>query len=189
MTPTHTIEPAAEPAPLSFDQAVVAGYRSHYDAEKAVRLLGKGGLPMNKVSIIGRNFETREDVQGFYRPADAALEGAEAGAWYGGLFGLLLGTGMFILPVLGPVFILGPLAGLIAGAAGGAGVGALISGLVSLGVTQDQAIKYQDRLQAGEFLVVVHGADAAETEQARRLLQETDQSHLGTHSVFHGGAL
>ena len=174
--------------PLSLDQAVVAGYRSHSDAEAAVRTLAKVGLPMAKISIIGRNFETREDVQGFYRPADAALEGGAAGAWFGGLFGLMLGTGLFILPVIGPLLVLGPLAGLVAGAITGAGAGALVSGLVSLGVPQNQAIKYQDRIQTGEFLVIVHDATAAETASASLVLQGTRQAHLQTHSVFHGGA-
>jgi len=179
----------SDPMTLSFDQAVVAGYRSHHEAETAVRLLAKDGLPMDKISIIGRDFETREDVQGFYRPADAALEGAGTGAWFGGLFGLLVGTGLFILPVIGPVLVLGPLAGLVAGAIGGAGVGALVSGLVFLGVPQDQAIKYQERIQAGEFLVVVHGGSPAETERACSTLQDTSHAYLQTHSMFHGGAV
>lgn len=181
--------PLSDPMPLSLDQTIVAGYRNHPDAESAVRLLGKEGLPMDKISIIGRNFETREDVQGFYRPADAALDGATTGAWLGGLFGLLLGMGLFIVPVVGAVLILGPLAGLVAGAIGGAGVGALLSALVSLGMPQDEAIKYQARLQSGEFLVVVHGATAVEAEQARTLLQGTQRTTLQTHSIFHGGAV
>ena len=181
------LEPMTSPMPLSCDQAVAAGYPSHSEAEAAVRLLGRNGLSMDKISIIGRNFQTREDVQGFYRPADAAKEGAQAGAWFGGLFGLMLGTGLFILPVIGPILVLGPFAGLIAGAIGGAGVGALINGLVSLGVPPDQAIKYQERIQAGEFLVVVHGASAAETERACFLLQGTNETCLQTHCIFHGG--
>ena len=189
VTVDRTLDPMSDPMTLSFDQAVVAGYRSHHEAETAVRLLAKDGLPMDKISIIGRDFETREDVQGFYRPADAALEGAGAGAWFGGLFGLLVGTGLFILPVIGPVLVLGPLAGLVAGAIGGAGVGALVSGLVFLGVPQDQAIKYQERIQAGEFLVVVHGGSPAETERACSALQGTSHAYLQTHSMFHGGAV
>jgi hypothetical protein len=189
MTDRMTDATMAAPMPLSFDQAVVAGYRSHADAEAAIRLLGKRGLPMDKISIIGRNFETREDVQGFYRPADAALIGAGAGAWFGGIFGLLFGIGLFVIPVVGSVFVLGPLAGLVAGAVGGAGVGALVSGLVFLGVPSSQAIRYQGRLQGGEFLVVVHEADADETERASTVLQDTNQTCLQTHSVFHGGAI
>ena len=193
--PTATLEaiPITAPGtwkealPLSCDQTIVAGYRSHFEAEKAVRHLAAEGVTLDKISIIGRNFETREDVQGFYRPADAARDGAEAGAWFGGLFGLLLGMGFFLIPLIGPVFILGPFAGLVAGAVSGAGVGALINSLVSLGIPQDQAIKYQTRVQAGEFLVVVHEVTAAETEHACAALQGTGQATLQTHTIFHSG--
>jgi hypothetical protein len=165
------------------DQTVVASYRNHKDAETAVHLLSDGGLPIKQISIIGRNFETHEDIQGFYRPADAALDGAGQGAWFGGLFGLMLGAfGFFVMPVVGAVLVIGPLAGLIAGAIGGAGVGALINGLVASGIPRDQALKYQDRLQAGEFLVVVHG-DSDMAARAHSILDSTAQTHLQTHDT------
>ena len=182
-----TLSPAAMPSssaqPAAYDQAVVAIYRSHSDAEAAVRRLSEGGLPITQISIIGRNFETQEDVQGFYRPADAALDGAGQGAWFGGLFGLMMGAmGFFVMPMMGAFMVMGPLSGMIAGAIGGAGVGALINGLVASGVPREQALKYQERLQAGEFLVVVHGsADAA--ARAHEILDGTTPAHLQTHSM------
>ena len=169
--------------PAAFDQAVVASYRSHADAETAVRRLAEGGLPITQISIIGRNFETHQDIQGFYRPADAALNGAGQGAWFGGLFGLMMGAmGFFVMPAVGALMVMGPLSGMIAGAIGGAGVGALINGLVASGVPRDQALKYQERLQAGEFLVVVHG-DAGETMRAHEILEGTAQTHLQAHGT------
>ena len=169
--------------PVHFSQSVVATYRDHDDAETAVRALYEGGLPINHVSIIGRNFETRQDIQGFYRPADAALDGAGEGAWFGGLFGLMMGAmGFFIMPVIGGLMILGPLAGLVAGAIGGAGVGALLNALMAVGIPRDQALKYQERLQAGEFVVVVHG-DTDELTRAREILSGTAQTHLESHTT------
>ena len=53
---------------------------------------------MNHISIIGRDWQMREDVQGFYRPDDAMTEGAKQGAWFGGFFGLFMGMGMFVFP-------------------------------------------------------------------------------------------
>ena len=82
---------AAPQAPAKTVSSVVAVYRHHSDAEDAVRRLQRAGIPMHEISIIGRNFELREDVQGYYRPSDAALEGAGFGAWVGGLFGVLAG--------------------------------------------------------------------------------------------------
>jgi len=170
------------PNDTSTDRSVVAAYRNHYDAEAAVHSLVSGGVSMTKISIVGRNFETHEDIQGFYRPADAALQGAGVGAWFGGFFGLMWGAmGLFVIPVVGPLLVLGPLAGLIAGAIGGAGIGAVINGLVAVGVPRDQAFKYQERLQAGEFLVVVHGTND-ETTQAHQILQNTQQTHLQSHA-------
>jgi uncharacterized membrane protein len=162
------------------DQSAVAVYRHFEDAEAAVRKLGDAGIPIEKISIIGRDWQIRTDVQGFYTPKDAAREGAASGAWIGGLFGLLWGAGVFLLPVAGPLLVLGPLAGLIAGAASGAGIGALVSALVALGIPKDEAIKYQTRLEAGEFLVIVHGTPQ-EVEKARAVLQGTNQTEIKTH--------
>ena len=86
--------------------------------------------------------------------------------------------GFFVMPMVGAFMVMGPLSGMIAGAIGGAGVGALINGLVASGVPREQALKYQERLQAGEFLVVVHGsADAA--ARAHEILDGTTPAHLG----------
>jgi hypothetical protein len=141
---------------------------------------------MQKISIIGRNFELREDVQGYYRPSDAALQGAGFGAWVGGLFGMLMGFGFFVFPVAGTLIVLGPLAGLIAGAIGGAGVGALVNGLMALGIPKDSALKYQSRLQAGEFLVAVTGT-TDEVTRARQVLQNSGEIQLDTHGADQNG--
>jgi hypothetical protein len=172
---------APEAPATAANQAVVATYTRHSDAEAAVRTLVAAGIPIKTISIIGRNFETHEDVQGFYRPADAAKVGAAEGAWFGGIFGLMLGAfGMFVFPVLGALFVIGPLSGMVAGAIGGAGIGALVSALVAAGVPGEQALKYQERLQAGDFLLVVH-ADPEQVERASEALQNTAQTTLQTH--------
>ena len=150
------------------DQTVVSSYVKHSAAEAAVRRLAASGFPINKVSIIGRHFEPDEDIVVFYRPADAAFDGAEQGA-----------VGFFVLPVVGSLVVIGPLAGFIAGAIGGAGVGALINGLVAMGIPRHQAMKYQERLQAGEFLVALHG-DSCEIARAQEALNPTAHSDLQT---------
>ena len=164
------------------NQAVVASYSSHDGAEQAVHLLQSSGLPMNHLSIIGRDWQVREDVQGFYHPGDALKEDTKQGAWAGGLVGLFIGVGMFILPIAGPIMVLGPLGGIIAAAVTGAGLGALSSSLMALGIPEDQAIKYQERIGAGEFVVVVHGPPA-EAIRAQEVLQATATTSLATHGM------
>ena len=161
-------------------ESIVAAYQTHEEAEKAVRKLEKAGIPIDEISIIGRDFQVREDIEGYYRPSDAAKEGAGLGAWFGGLFGLLSGFGLFVFPVAGPLIVLGPLAGLIAGAATGAGIGALVSGLMAMGLSRDEALKAKARVEAGEFLVAVAGTPD-EIARARSILEETEHAGLQTH--------
>jgi uncharacterized membrane protein len=163
-------------------QSVVATYSSHKEAEDAVRLLIGAGVPTQHISILGKDWQAVEDIQGFYRPADAVGEGAGTGAWVGGLFGLLLGVGIFIIPIAGPLIVLGPIAGLVAGAIGGTAVGALAGALASLGIPKDQALKYQTRLQAGQFLVIVHGG-ADEIEKAHQALKDSGHIDLQDHAA------
>jgi hypothetical protein len=163
------------------NQAVVASYRDHSDAEDAVRLLARCGLPVNTISIIGRRFETHEDIQGFYTPTDAAYAGAGEGAWYGGIFGLFMGAaGYFVFPSIGALMVLGPLAGFIAGSIAGAGIGALVSGFAAAGIPKDHALKYQEIVQAGEHLVVVHGSEAR-CAKAHQVLLNTTSLQLHSH--------
>ena len=161
-------------------QTVVATYGTHAEAEEAVRRLHRGDVAMNHISIIGRDWQMREDVQGFYRPDDVILEGARQGAWFGGIFGMFMGMGLFMFPVAGPLIVLGPLGGLIAGAISGAGVGALVSGLIALGIPKDQALKYQGQLEAGEFLVIVQGTPD-ETTHAHQILQASSNTSVSSH--------
>ena len=169
---SQTVRPVAE--------SIVAVYKKHQDAEEAVRKLERAGILIKNISIIGRNFQLREDVQGYYRPSDAAKEGAGFGAWFGGLFGLLVGFGFFVFPVAGTLVVLGPLSGMIAGAISGAGIGALMNSLIALGMSKEEALKYQARLQAGEFLVSFVGTPV-EVETARSLLEGTGEVELQSY--------
>jgi uncharacterized membrane protein len=177
-TAEETVRRTPTAAPIR--ESVIAIYKSHTEAEEAVHKLKRGGIPLEKISIIGRNFQVREDIQGYYQPSDAAREGAGFGAWFGGLFGLLFGFGLFVFPLVGPLIVLGPLAGLIAGAATGAGIGALVSALMAMGVSKEEALKYKSRLEAGEFLVTVIG-EPREIETARAILEQTEHAGVETH--------
>ena len=181
-TPVTEVGHAVPSLPADATASAVAVYRQHEQAEDAVRRLERAGIPMHKISIIGRDFQLQESVQGYYRPSDAALEGAGFGAWVGGLFGMLMGFGWFLLPVAGPLVVLGPLAGLIAGAIGGAGIGALVHALVALGMSEEDALKLQARLQAGEFLVTVSGT-REEAQRAREILRNTGEIEIKMHDI------
>ena len=151
---------------------VIATYPDHASAEGAVRRLQQEGIPMQNLSIVGKDFQTVEQPLGFVTTGTVAGAGAQVGAWTGGLFGLLVGAAFLILPGVGPVVIAGPLAaallGGLEGALAGAAFGGLTGALVGLGISRDKAIRYESQIKAGKFLVTLRG-DAAQIERAKSL--------------------
>ena len=152
---------------------VIAVYSNHASAEDAVRQLQADGIPMQNVSIIGKDFQAVEKPLGFVTAGTVAKDGAKVGAWTGGLFGLLVGAAFLILPGVGAVVIAGPLAaallGGVEGALAGAAFGGLTGALVGLGVSKDKAIRYQSEVKVGKFLVTVQG-ETAKIERAKSLI-------------------
>jgi hypothetical protein len=153
---------------------VIAVYPDHASAEDAVRRLQKEGVPLQNLSIIGKDFQAVEHPVGFVTTGTVAGEGARVGAWTGGIFGLLLGAAFLILPGVGPVVIAGPLAaavlGGVEGALAGAAFGGLTGALVGLGISKDRAIRYESQVKAGKFLVTLRG-DGPQIEHAKSLFK------------------
>lgn len=145
------------------EKCVSAVFKRQEALHDAVQRLLRRGVPQDRISIIGRNFQTEARITGFLTRKDVILDGLATGALYGSLFGsvlsLLTGVGVLFIPFIGTVVAAGPLAAALLGATTGALYGALGAGLgsalVSLGMPQDQAAIYQTRVQAGEFLIVV----------------------------------
>ncbi len=142
-------------------EAVVAVYESHDAAETAIRNVQKAGFDMRRLSIIGKDYQTEQDVVGYYSTGGRMKAWGKAGAFWGGLWGILFGSAFFVLPGVGPVLVAGPLlTWIIAGLEGAAvvgGVSALGAALVSIGIPKDSTIEYEMTVKAGKYLVVAHG--------------------------------
>lgn len=159
-------------------------FPSHVEAEAAVLELQKAGFDMQKISIIGKDYQTTEHVRGFFTWKDTAKAGAgEAGYWgtfFGGLFGVLTGVGLLFIPGVGPVVVAGHAAGVLAGwiegmiigGVGAAVAGGLVGALVGLDIPKEQALKYETEIKAGKFMVIVSGTDE-EMDRAKQILQNT----------------
>jgi hypothetical protein len=151
----------------------VAVYPDHSEAETAIKALQHGGFDMHKLSIIGADYHSEEDVVGYYNTGDRMRSWGKNGAFWGGIWGLLFGSAFFVIPGIGPLVAAGPLVVAIVSALEGAvvvgAIGALGAGLVGLGVPRDSVLEYQTQIKAGKFLVVAHGS-RAEAERARDIL-------------------
>lgn len=163
----------------------VAVYDSHQQAEEAVHQLGKAGFDMKTISILGKDYQTEESIVGYFNAGDRAKFFGKLGAFWGGLAGVLFGSALLFVPVVGHIIILGPLAATVVGGLEGAtlggGVGALIGALSALGIPQDSVLRYETALKASKFLVVVHGEPDV-ILRARNLLATTGSVDVQTHS-------
>ncbi|HVL05838.1 MAG TPA: general stress protein [Acidimicrobiales bacterium] len=109
---------------------VVATYASYAEAERAVDLLADEGFPVERLSIVGSDLRTVEQVTGRLSFASAAAAGAAAGAWTGSLFGLIFA--LFLTDDAGVsalgVLLYGLVFGALMGALFGVGAYALTAG-------------------------------------------------------------
>ena len=171
---------------LSQTDIAVAVYDNHTQAESAVKALQRAGFDMKKLSIIGKDYHTEEHVVGFLNAGDRAKYFGKFGAFWGGLMGMLFGSAMFFVPVVGHVIILGPLAATIFGGLEGAvlagGASALVGALTAIGIPRDSVLRYETALKSNKFLLIVHG-DAQEIKQARDLLTTSSLASFDHHIV------
>ncbi len=165
--------------------SVVSIFNTHTEAEDAVRDLQKSGFEMNKLSIVGKDYHTEENVTGYYNTGDRVKYWGKFGAFWGGLWGFLFGSAFFIIPGIGPVVVGGPLVTWIVGALEGAavlgGLSAVGAGLFSIGIPKDSIVKYETSLKSNKFLLLVHGT-AEEVEHAHKILETTNATETTVHN-------
>jgi len=139
---------------------------------------------MKKLSVVGRDYQTDEQVVGYYNTGDRVRAWGKTGAFWGGLWGLLFGSAFFWIPGLGPLLVAGPLVSWIIGALEGAvvvgGLSAVGAGLLSLGIPKDSILKYETALKAGKYVVIAHGT-ADEAARAKTILAHTQPETLDHH--------
>ncbi len=168
----------------------VGVFSNRRDVEHALHELKNVGFDMNRVSVITRDGE-RDDIAGAEvrdRVGDKSDEGAAVGAVsggaLGGLTGLLVGLGTLAIPGIGPIMLAGAaattLATTIAGAGIGAVAGSLLGALIGLGIPEERARVYDERVKRGQYLVILDGTDA-EIAAAEAILRQRGIEEFGIY--------
>ena len=175
---------------MAENNAVVGIFNSHTEAETSIKELQKAGFDMKKLSIVGKDYHTEEHVVGYYNAGDRMKVWGKLGAFWGGFWGLLFGSALFIIPGIGPLIVFGPLVGWIVGALEGAvvvgGLSALAAALFSIGIPKDSSIQYETALKSDKFLVIAHGT-ADEAAKAKSILETSGAVQTDVHSGISGG--
>lgn len=181
---------------IGLTKRAVGVFSTYREAEAALRELKTSGFAMNKVSVISKNADDNQNLSGMgvtdkpkeNQVAGGAKAGAVAGATTGGLIGLIGSLTAFTIPGIGPILASGALATILAdtliGGAIGAATGGLVGALVGLGIPEDRARVYNDRVSRGEYLVVVEGSQD-DLQRAQTILHRGGIQEWGVYDASH----
>ncbi len=158
---------------MNSNHIMSALYDTHLQAEQAVARLQASGYDMKQLSIVGQEYHTEEKVLGYYNMGDRMLKWGGNGAFWGSMWGMLMGSAFILIPGAGPLLLAGPLVGMLVGALEGAvvvgGVSALGAALASIGIPENSVLDYETEIKTGKFLLIAHGTNT-EVARAREIL-------------------
>jgi hypothetical protein len=147
---------------MKTDKSPIFVFDMHAQAEAAIQSLNKAGFDLKQLSLVGKGYHTEEQPIGFYSAGDRIKAWGGAGAFWGGIWGLLVAPAVFFIPGLGLIALAGPvvaaLVGALEGAVVGGGISALGAALSQLGVPVDQVLRYQTAIKVDKYVLMVHGS-------------------------------
>ena len=103
---------------------------------------------------------------------------AGADAWIGAAAGLAAGMIAVLLPGIGTLIAIGPLAGAIGGLSVGAAAGGIVGLLRDHGIPEEEAAFYEEGLRRGGSVVSVQGVSEDEATVARDIFDRNGASDV-----------
>ena len=135
-------------------KAVIGTYNSHVDAEKAVHALIDQGISSKHISIIGKAEIDNNNIHTSKMSHASSYVGMGAGM----LIGTLTGLGVFAIPGFGFLYGAGAIIGTLGGIDLGIFTGGITTILANVGIEKNSLSKYEDELNEGSFLLLLHGS-------------------------------
>ena len=181
------------------ENAVVAVYHSHDEAEAAVKALQSAGIALQGVSVVGKGHGSDEGVVGSFTTGSRRRHLGRRSGFWNVIWDLLDDTGTFYIPGSGPIMVAGPVVARLVSAAEGAGEGVeqlvhavegqysgkpgtLASALTASGMPAASAHDYEAAIDAGRFLLIVHGS-AEVAARAKAELERTGAAQVVVYAA------
>lgn len=154
---------------VSSERRAFGVFSSRQEAEQALNELKASGFSMDKVSILARDVQQGEELGGVEltprignKDVGSATGVVGEVATDSALGAVLVGLGSLAIPGVGPVIAAGSVAVALAATVASTGIeaaaiGGLVRALADLGIPEEQARVYSDRLHQGDYLVAVDG--------------------------------
>ena len=158
---------------LAEHKRAVGVFSNRQDAETAIDEVNKAGFPMDRVSVIATEAKPDDQLAGANmsdrigeKASVSAATNANANTNVGLFGGIFTSLSTLAVPGVGAVMAAGGLRLTLAGTIAGVGIGTaatnrLIEALTDLGIHEDDAKVYSDRLFYNDYLVIVDGTDEA----------------------------
>jgi hypothetical protein len=166
--------------------AVVAIYKSRAEAEAGVKELQLSGFDMKKLSIAGRDHHMNEHIFAHANEENRVKHSGKKEVSWGGIEGLLFGSGIFLVPGVDPLFVAGPLISGIVGALEGAmiagGLCELGAGLYSISIPGNTVPRYERAVKFDKFLVIAYSSVEGAT-RARDIISRPNPQMLAEHQM------
>lgn len=175
------------------ERRAVGVFPSYLDAEQAISELRDRGFSTDKISIIARDEVAQDEIADIdvndtfdRKVGEGATAGAMTGGVLGGITGLLVGLGSLVVPGVGPVLFAGEVASALtaalAGGAVGTVTGGLLGSLLGLGIPEERARIYNERVAGGGYLVIVDGTEQ-DIINAKTILMNRGIQELGIYNI------
>lgn len=163
---------------------LVAVLPDRIQVEAAYLALEKDGIPIDKVSILGRGYKSADEF-GLIDPNEQAKKQSRLMAFWLVPFGFASGVAFSVLTGLDTFAWAGEIGNHFIGGLLGAGAGAMgslfVGGGVGLLVGSGDALPYRNRLNAGKYLIIVQGSESL-TRQATRILRQFEPENIQGYS-------
>jgi len=142
---------------IAHTNAVVASFESYDQARDALREFQTSDFDMEKLSSVGKEYETEGNVVGYY-------------SWVPGI-GQLLVAGPLALWIIGALEEAGMVRGLTS----------LGAGLYSIGIPKKSVLQYETEVKNGKLLLIAHGT-SDDVAWAMDILQQTQAETTTIHT-------
>lgn len=157
---------------------------SPVQAERIVQRLQVSGFGTSDISVLHTDTQSDRDFgeDSATKAPEGIAKGATTGGIAGGAIGLLAGLGVLAIPGLGAFIAAGPIMAALSGLAIGAATGGIVGGLIGMGLPEDEARRYGDKVQRGNYLISAHAEGPDQLKRAREIFEVEE---AGDISVVH----
>ncbi len=148
---------------MSNNNSCITIFKTHQEAEQAIMELERAGFDMKKLSIVGKGYERKENVIGYYNGINRVKFWGKRGALWGGLWGMVFNPAFMCVPGAGSLtaggLLFTTLGSGISTAIFTGGLTSLGAALYSIGVPRNSIINYETAVKMKKYLLIVNGTD------------------------------